>query len=141
MRCPSCFSQKWNQNRCNECSHQPSEKREGVYLPIGTILRGSEYQIGKILGRPGGFGITYLAWDTRLDMKVAIKEYLPLHMAARAGDSKNVTIHSKEYADDFNFGLERFLDEAKVLAQFRHPNIVRVMNFFPENGTAYMVMD
>ena len=141
MRCPSCFASAWDQFFCSSCGYQPVERRDGIYLPIGSELHNGEYSIGKVLGRPGGFGITYLAWDTRLDLKVAIKEYLPLHVAARAGDGKTVTIHTVEYAEGFNFGLEKFLDEAKVLAHFRHPNIVRVMNFFRENGTAYMVMD
>lgn len=141
MRCPNCFSSSWDGFRCMECEYQPMERREGVYLPIGSELHNGEYSVGKVLGRPGGFGITYLAWDTRLELKVAIKEFLPLHVAARANDGKSVTIHTIEYAEEFNFGLEKFLDEAKVLAHFRHPNIVRVMNFFRENGTAYMVMD
>ena len=141
MLCPSCFVQQTDALRCNVCGYQAGLQRDGVYLAIGTTLRDGEYLIGKVLGRPGGFGITYLAWDTRLDIKVAIKEYLPFQIAARSADGTSVSIHTMDYRPDFEVGLEKFLAEAKTLAQFRHPNIVRVMNFFRENGTAYMVMD
>lgn len=141
MHCPSCFEVGFVPPNCPTCGYQADKRREGVYLPIGTKLHSGEYLVGKVLGKPGGFGITYLAWDTRLDIKVAIKEYLPFQIAARASDGTSVSIHTQDYMPDFEFGLEKFLEEAKTLAQFRHPNIIRVMNFFRENGTAYMVMD
>ena len=141
MHCPSCFEVGYVSPNCSNCGYQADKRREGVYLPIGTRLHSGEYLVGKVLGKPGGFGITYLAWDTRLDIKVAIKEYLPFQIAARASDGTSVSIHTQDYMPDFEFGLEKFLEEAKTLAQFRHPNIIRVMNFFRENGTAYMVMD
>lgn len=137
MICPSCFKPTSETVRCPDCK----EQRDGIYLPIGTSLRGGEYLVGKVLGKPGGFGITYLAWNTQLDVKVAIKEYLPLQIAGRSKTGISVSVHAEEYQPDFDFGLDRFLEEAKTLAQFRHPNIVRVLNFFRENGTAYMVMD
>ena len=140
-RCPSCFEQEKDQFRCADCGYQPMQRREGVYLPIGTFLHNDKYIVGKVLGRPGGFGITYLALDTSLDMKVAVKEYLPFQIAARSTDGIAVSVHTHEYQSDFDFGMVKFLEEAKTLAQFRHPNKVRVMNFFRENGTAYMVMD
>lgn len=141
MHCPSCFDKNWNESHCSICGYKPREHREGIFLSVGTILHDGEYIIGKVLGRPGGFGITYLAWDTRLDLKVAIKEYLPLQIAGRAINGKSITVHTEEYIEGFKFGLEKFLEEAKILAHFRHSNVVRVMNFFRENGTAYMVMD
>ena len=141
MHCPSCFEVGFVPPNCPTCGYQADKRREGDYLPIGTKLHSGEYLVGKVLGKPGGFGITYLAWDTRLDIKVAIKEYLPFQIAARANDGASVSIHTQDYMPDFEFGLEKFLEEAKTLAQFRHPNIIRVMNFFRENGTAYMVMD
>lgn len=137
MICPSCFKPTTEPIRCPNCK----EQRDGIYLPIGTYLRGGEYLVGKVLGKPGGFGITYLAWNAQLDVKVAIKEYLPLQIAGRSKTGISVSVHAEEYQPDFDFGLDRFLEEAKTLAQFRHPNIVRVLNFFRENGTAYMVMD
>lgn len=141
MRCPACFAKDDSLTGCEKCNYQADQRREGVYLTIGTLLHNGEYIVGKVLGKPGGFGITYLAWDTRFDIKVAIKEYLPFQIAARSADGTSVSIHMQDYRSDFEFGLEKFLEEAKTLAQFRHPNIVRVMNFFGENGTAYMVMD
>ena len=131
MRCPSCFVDKFAETGCRICGFQSGQRREGVYLPIGTKLHNGEYVIGKVLGKPGGFGITYLAWDTRLDIKVAIKEYLPFHIAARSADGTSVSIHTQDYQVDFAFGLEKFSEEAKTLAQFRHSNVIRVINFFP----------
>ena len=97
------------------------------------------YVIKRILGQ-GGFGITYLAEDTNLDQEVAIKEYLPVELAVREQDD---SIHpvSGEHGEQFSWGLDRFMSEARTLAQFKHPNIVRVLTVFPENNTAYMVME
>ncbi|MGE0736005.1 MAG: serine/threonine protein kinase [Alphaproteobacteria bacterium] len=103
-------------------------------LPIGFELM--EYGIDRVLGQ-GGFGITYLAHDKNLKKKFAIKEYLPENFAYRDGDAIKAKPASKA---DFEWGLERFLQEARTLAQFEHPNIVPVARFFRENGTAYMVM-
>tara|TARA_R110000751_G_scaffold55346_3_gene118754 strand:- start:81101 stop:83380 length:2280 start_codon:yes stop_codon:yes gene_type:complete len=98
-----------------------------------------EYQIEKKLGE-GGFGITYLAIDTHLDMRVAIKEYLPSDFAMRQSD---VTIAPKSTAlkESFDWGLNAFIDEAKTIAQFDALNIVKIHRFFKANGTAYIVME
>ena len=98
-----------------------------------------EYEIVSVLG-VGGFGITYLATDTRLAMLVAIKEYLPNSLAVRI-EGSTVMPKSQTDADDFHWGLERFLQEAQTLARFRHPSIVRVLRFFEANGTGYTVME
>ncbi len=97
-----------------------------------------EYRIDQVLG-VGGFGISYLGHDTHLDKAVAIKEYLPGELATRAGGT--VVPLSAEREADYRWGLERFLLEARTLAKFSHPNIVRVLRYFEANGTAYMVMD
>ena len=96
------------------------------------------YTIERVLGQ-GGFGITYLARDNNLDQRVAIKEYLPVEVATRRTDS---TVHSRGdgASERFRWGLDRFLQEARTLARFDHPNIVRVYSVFEFNGTAYMVM-
>jgi serine/threonine protein kinase len=98
-----------------------------------------EYRIERVLGG-GGFGITYLAQDANLQLPVAIKEYFPANVAVRASDN-SVRVRSEDGAERFDWGLERFVDEARALASFRHPNIVRVLRYFKENGTAYIVMD
>jgi serine/threonine protein kinase len=98
-----------------------------------------EYRIERVLGG-GGFGITYLAQDANLQLPVAIKEYFPAHVAVRGSDNA-VSVRSAEAAERFDWGLERFIDEARALASFRHPNIVRVLRYFKDNGTAYIVMD
>lgn len=107
-------------------------------LPRGFWL--NEYQIERVLGKPGGFGITYLATDSHLQQQVAIKEYLPGDFAIREGIS---TVHMRSTSDEasFRWGLECFMEEARVLARFHHPNIVRVLRYFESNGTAYMVME
>ena len=107
-------------------------------LPVGYVL--SDYRIEGVLGH-GSFGITYLATDTMLNRKVAIKEYFPREFAARDGTLLVRAAGNKEDRDNFSWGLDRFLDEARVLALFDHPNIVPVRRFFQTNGTAYLVMD
>jgi hypothetical protein len=96
------------------------------------------YTIERVLGQ-GGFGITYLARDTNLDQLVAIKEYLPVEVVARRPDS-TVQSRSDGQRERYRWGLERFIQEARTLARFDHPNIVRVHSVFEFNGTAYMVM-
>lgn len=106
-------------------------------LPSGFSLH--EYRIESVLGA-GGFGLTYLATDANLNLKVALKEYLPGDFAARNADN-TVEPKSDSARDSFQWGLQRFMDEAKTLASFRHPHIVRVMRFFEANHTGYMVME
>jgi serine/threonine protein kinase len=105
-------------------------------LPSGYRL--NEYCIQHVLGH-GGFGITYLAHDQRLDRKVAIKEFMPADLAAREAGS-TVIPRSPTVKQDYDWGLERFLKEARTLAQFRHPNIVQILTLFEANRTAYIVM-
>lgn len=106
-------------------------------LPSGTAL-----DVYTIQGNfpPGGFGITYKAWDNELNRKVAIKEYLPAALAFRDHNSNKVLPITPGKTAEFKNGLTDFVDEAKALARFDHPNIVKVYNFFEDNGTAYMVM-
>lgn len=116
-----------------------SADRSGPYgvLPAETPLR--NYQIVSVLGQ-GSFGVTYLARDTQLDREVAIKEYLPSAFAMRA-DGPVVRPRSTEVAEDFVWGRDRFLEEARILARLGHASgIVRVHDFLEANGTAYMVM-
>ena len=106
-------------------------------LPVGYRL--GEYQIEAVLGH-GGFGITYRARDTLLGAEVAIKEYFPQVYAAR---TQHATIVPRPGADleNYRWGLAEFLKEARVLAKFKHPHIVRVLRFLEANGTAYTIME
>ncbi|MEO8384638.1 MAG: serine/threonine-protein kinase [Betaproteobacteria bacterium] len=110
-------------------------------LPDGHLI--NEYVIDKLVG-VGGFGLTYLATDQNLNLPVALKEYFPTDIAKRGGESDDDTSirpTPDTNRETFQWGLTRFLDEARTLATFRHPNIVRVMRFFQANSTAYMVME
>ena len=106
-------------------------------LPNGIELVG-DYRIKRVLGA-GGFGITYLARETPLNRSVAIKEYFPSEFAARQGESL-VRFKSQSHEQDYETGLERFIDEARTLARFDHPNIVRVFRYFRANNTGYMAL-
>jgi serine/threonine protein kinase len=106
-------------------------------LPEGYRLQ--EYTITGLLGF-GEFGITYAARDNNLNKVVAIKEYLPSDLAVR-GDGSTISAKSDQDKDSFDWGLERFLDEARTVALFDHPNIVRIHRFFEQNGTGYIVME
>jgi len=106
-------------------------------LPAGTELVG-DYRIERVLGA-GGFGITYLAEELALARLVTIKEYFPSDFAAR-GEGHSAVPRSQESADDYQWGLNRFIDEAQALALFDHRNIVRVYRYFRANSTAYMVL-
>ena len=97
------------------------------------------YEIKDILGQ-GGFGITYLAEDKNLAHEVAIKEYMPIDLAVRTPND-TVSPTSQDHVARYRWGLEKFIEEARTLGQFKHPNIVRVRNVFEANNTAYMVMD
>lgn len=105
-------------------------------LPQGTRLRG--FEIAEILGE-GGFSIVYGARDLHLGREVAIKEYVPGALASRRNDA-TVELRSERHKDDFATGLKAFTNEARLLAQFRHPALVEILEFWEQNETAYMVM-
>lgn len=106
-------------------------------LPEG--LRLLDYEIVGPIGE-GGFGIVYLAWDHALEQHVAIKEYLPAILASRASVSAAVVVKSQRHREGFRIGMRSFLNEARILARFDHPSLVRVLHFWEGNGTAYMAM-
>ena len=114
-----------------EAAHYPNA------LPVGTEL--NEYRLDGVLG-VGGFGITYLGTDLNLDKKVAIKEYFPAGAVSRT-DGGQVTLTAPNMDEEYGQGLDRFLKEARTLAGFSHPHIVRVNRYFKAHGTGYMVMD
>ena len=140
-RCYGCLRMKGRETVCPHCGFDERTQNAPHQLPQGTVLRG-QYLVGKVLGQ-GGFGITYLGWDRYLDIPVAIKEYYPTGAVMRKSlRDPSVTLCSGAERDRFQSCRDRFMREAKTLAKFSHvPEIVQVKNFFPENNTAYIVME
>ena len=108
---------------------------DAATLPPGTRL--GEFELLGVLG-DGGFGVVYEAQDVSLGRRVALKEYMPSSLAARHGTQ--VSVRSPRHADTFEAGLRSFVNEARLLASFDHPSLVKVYRFWEANGTAYMVM-
>ena len=106
-------------------------------LPDGTTL--GNFRIERSIGE-GGFGIVYLAWDAALERHVAIKEYMPYALTAREGATLDVSLRSESDRPVFDAGLKSFVNEARLLARFDHPALVKVFGFWEANRTAYMVM-
>jgi tRNA A-37 threonylcarbamoyl transferase component Bud32 len=106
-------------------------------LPAGTKI--DHYTISSMLGR-GGFGITYLVHDAGLEKDFALKEFFPEDLVRREGTSVQFTNKPNSEAD-YRWGLKKFYDEARLLAQFNHANIVNVRRVFEANNSAYMVLD
>ena len=140
--CYNCFQQIADPTQpCPHCGFDLAENRQKfpVALRAGTVLN-NRYIVGRVLGQ-GGFGITYVAFDTQLQAKVAVKEYMPSDMATRV-EGTTVSVMMDTRAEDFTYGAERFQEEARTLAKFiGHPNIAGVSSYFDENDTSYFVMD
>jgi serine/threonine protein kinase len=109
----------------------------GHVLPVGTRL--ADYGIEGLIGE-GGFGVVYLATDHSLERRVALKEYMPSAIASRAAGSTQIVVKSERHRETFRAGLRSFVNEARLLARFDHPALVKVFRFWEGNGTAYMVM-
>jgi serine/threonine protein kinase len=105
-------------------------------LPAGTHI--AEFEVTRTIGE-GGFGIVYLAWDHSLQRKIALKEYMPSSIASRVGPTE-VRPRSERHQQTFDAGLKSFINEARLLAQFDHPSLLKVYRFWEANGTAYMIM-
>lgn len=140
--CPYCMNHTEPGQPCGKCgltelTYTPSPQ----HLPPGTVLM-DRYLVGRVLGE-GGFGITYLGRDTRLDSLVAIKEYFPTDKVFRnASASLDVTSYVGPASREYEKGKDKFLDEARILAMVaKLPQIVNVRDFFAEHNTAYIVME
>ena len=139
-RCINCF------NICSEekavcpfCGYNAQTLTSDGYGLYPGIMLYNRYIIGQVVGY-GGFGITYKAWDTKLEQKVAIKEYFPSGIVNRAPDSSEVMLCANKRASELETGKTRFLNEA--MAEFKTADdIVNVLEFFEENNTAYIVME
>ncbi len=139
--CMSCFKEKDKFDVCPYCGWTEGTKlKESFHLYPKSILN-SRYIIGIVLGY-GGFGVTYKAWDTLLDVQVAIKEFFPNGLVNRIPGETEIIIYDGEKRNQYENGLEGFLEEARNMAKFNnHPNIVNVSDYFLQNSTAYIVME
>ena len=139
MGCMEEFSSQYEV--CPHCGYIVGTSVENaLHMNPGTILA-DKYVIGRVVGY-GGFGITYIAWDTVLHQKVAIKEYLPSEFSTRAAGQTKVTVFTGDKTVQFWDGMSKVVDEAKRLAQFHSENgIVKIFDGFEENNTAYIVME
>ncbi len=139
--CMSCMQDDSGNPVCPKCG-APFDlpPKNTLQLKPRTVLR-DQYVIGRALGH-GGFGVTYLAWDIGLQTRLAVKEYLPNGVAGRASGETKVLPYSQQAQPEFEWGLERFLEEARTLKKFsRFPGVVSVDTIFRDNGTAYLVME
>ncbi len=142
MRCYRCMKEFNDEYEiCPHCGYIVTAK--GQFAPAlkpGTMLQ-NRYWIGIVVGF-GGFGITYKAWDTQLNVVVAIKEFYPSGIVCRATESCDVKVCYSDREEEYKAGVRRFLEEARNLAKFsKHENIVNVYNFFQENQTCYIIME
>lgn len=144
-RCPDCMQLMGNnEEKCPYCGFSlHSYEAKLHHLGLGNFLSG-RYYIGKVIGE-GGFGITYIGYDTKLDVKVAIKEFFPRNFVMRDSTSESgsgvVTFDAVEPVLYEKYCM-RFCNEAKALAQFHEViGLVNVLDYFMENGTAYIVME
>ena len=139
--CLGCMRQKENSPICEHCGFDEQSQNQPHQLPVGTLLQ-NQYLVGRVLGQ-GGFGITYIGWDQHLSIPVAIKEYYPGGVVQRNTRwSTNVMCSTGEAPEVFEKHKNRFLKEARTLAQLSGiGEIVQIKSFFPENDTAYIVME
>ena len=137
--CEHCFRElPWGSRTVHDCGGSDRDKYPNA-LPVGFILAG-RYVVGRVLGQ-GGFGVTYLCYDSQEDRRVAVKEFFPSDMVYRKSDA-SVGITSEKQKDNFARFRKKFYEEARTVSQFNgNPNIVRVLLFFEENGTAYFSME
>ena len=139
--CNNCMRQIEGKSKCEFCGYSGGDEIPAHHLLPGTVLLG-RYVVGNALGE-GGFGITYIGRDIKLDMRIAIKEYFPYGYATRFNSaSENVTETKAGKNGIFDKGRQNFLKEARILGRFSgDKSIVDVRDFFEANNTAYIVME
>ena len=137
--CENCFAQI-EKEPCPKCGFDQSRYvKDPMTLALGSVLE-NRYVIGGVIGK-GGFGTTYLAYDRKLECRVAVKEYYPYGLAVRTPGTTTVSVSGAEAKETFTNGAEKFYDEARLVAQFNgNPNIVSVHDFFYANDTVYFTM-
>ena len=140
--CPECFSTRYARGGCPDCGYREDPDQDSSRcLRDGTVLK-DRYVIGRILGE-GGFGITYKAYDLEHGTLCAMKEYAPVSIGTRAPDRmRYMPVSGGQMGRAYQRGLERFYEEAGILSSLNHvPGIVNILDFFQDNGTAYIVME
>ena len=141
-RCYGCFEiLEKKQETCPYCGYvEGTPPEEAVHMEPGTLLS-ERYIVGKVIGY-GGFGVTYIGWDSRLEKRVAIKEYMPSEFSTRMPGRSQVSIFGGVKKDQFDSGLKKFVEEAKRLSKFqKEEGIVKIYDCISENDTAYIIME
>ena len=142
QRCLGCMQTFDNAfDICPHCGYVTGTKAASkMHLEPGTTLQ-NRYTLGRVLGQ-GGFGITYIAWDNRLQRAVAVKEYMPSAFASRLTGEKEISCYNEDARRQFRHGLEKTRSETQALAQFNDlESVVKVYDCIGENGTAYIIME
>lgn len=138
--CPNCFQTGYQGFYCSLCGYEEKPVTDHRVLTPGIWLK-NRYVIGRVLGA-GGFGITYLSFDTKTRLRWAVKEYFPLEWASRTPGSNQIVSNSHSTDEYYYHGKQVFADEANTLLGLKNnPAVVNVIDFFQENGTAYLVME
>lgn len=141
-RCLGCMK-KYDEayDICPHCGYiEGTPAKEAYHMEPGTILH-NKYIVGRVIGY-GGFGVTYIGWDSVLEQVVAIKEYLPSEFATRVPGEEAITVYSGEKTQQFSIGRDKFSDEAKRLAKFNTvEGVVEIKDTFQDNNTSYIVME
>lgn len=142
--CLACMSELNNRDICDGCGYVQIEYKPFPRCLIPGTKLSNRYVLGKVLGE-GSFGITYIGWDTLLDLPVAIKEYYPSDLVSRdvlRSADKSVYVYTDTSQASYKERLDKFLSEARSIARFNQLNaVVSVRDYFYENNTAYIVMD
>ena len=140
--CYNCFHYAPEGRACPYCGYDPRENEDKylVALKPGTPLA-NRYLVGRVLGQ-GGFGITYVAFDDQTKSRVAVKEYMPTDFAFRDEGTVNLKLTNSRLQEDFEYGKQQFLQEARTLAEFvGNEHIIGIRDMFEANGTAYFAME
>lgn len=139
--CESCFCETGGEEVCPHCGFNVSEYTpDPMVLPLGTKLN-DKIIIGRVMGK-GGFGITYLGYDLRMDKIIAVKEYYPSGISYRAHMGTELSVIDPKASETFEQGAQKFYTEAEMVSQFNgNPNIMGVYDYFRANNTVYLIME